>query len=112
MLANQSLLPDFGLVEELDEYAAETLSGGYELLTIRNKTVYDITHVLYGASFLMKPNETWIYTGHSEAIIEFDADIRDDVQEWKKYKLTNGVYEFQDDPSPENPYDIELYWVG
>lgn len=114
LLNNQSILQNFGLVEELDEQAAEIISGGYEVFTIRNKTQYNITHVLDGTAFLIKPNETWRYTAYQGGIIQLDTDGRDAYKEFKSYNLSDGeIYEFQDNNyTAGNPYDIDLYRVG
>ncbi|MBD2385192.1 hypothetical protein [Cylindrospermum sp. FACHB-282] len=114
LLNNQSILQNFALVEEIDEQAAEIISGGYEVFTIRNKTQYNITHVLDGKEFLMKPNEEWIYTAYQGGTIKFDVDGRDDYNQSKSYNLSDGkIYEFQDNKyTAGNPYDIELYSVG
>jgi hypothetical protein len=114
LLNNQSILQNFGLVEELDEQAAEIISGGYEVFTIRNKTGYDITHVLDGKAFLIKPNESWVYTAYNGGIIKLDTDGRNDKKEFQSYNLSDGkIYEFQDNKYTRgNPYDIDLYRVG
>ncbi|MBW4455811.1 MAG: hypothetical protein KME55_25655 [Nostoc indistinguendum CM1-VF10] len=114
MLNNQSYLEYFGLIEELNEQATEKISGGYEFFALRNKTGYAIEFTFEGVPLIEAPNEVYIYTTYSGGgvTIEFDADIRTDYKQLKKYTLTNGVYEFQNDPSPDNLYDIDLYFVG
>ncbi|OKH53576.1 hypothetical protein NIES2101_10665 [Calothrix sp. HK-06] len=113
MLNNQSIL-ELGLVKEIDEQAAETISGGYEVFTIKNKTNYNVTHVLDGKSFLIKPNQAYIYTAYSGGIIKFDTDGRDAYKQNKSYNLSNGrIYEFQNNNyTPGNPWDIDLYSVA
>ncbi|MDM9586302.1 hypothetical protein [Nostoc sp. GT001] len=118
MLNNKTYLEYFGLIEELDEQVTETISGGYEVFEIRNKTGYDIPYD-YGIDGtvrgdLLTPGGGYIWTMYSggELTIEFDADVRIDYKKLKKYTLTDGLYEFQNDPSPDNPYDIDLYSVG
>jgi hypothetical protein len=114
MLVNQNLWSEFGAVEELSEQAAETISGGYEVFTIYNKTGYNITHVLDGKAFRLKPNEYDRYTAFSGGIIKFDTDGRSGYKQNKTYNLGDGhVYEYQDNKSTRgNPYDIELYTVA
>lgn len=84
------------------------------MFTVKNKTQYDITHVLDGKSFKQKPNESLIFTAYSGGIIKFDSDGRKDYVQNKSYNLSNGrTYEFQNNNStPGNPYDIELYKVA
>jgi hypothetical protein len=115
MLVNQNLWSEFGAVEELSEQAAETISGGQqEVFTISNKTGYNITHVLDGQAFDIKPNQSWSYVAYRGGIINFDADGRSGYNQNKTYNLGNGhVYEYQDNKStPCNPYDIDLYTVA
>ncbi|AFW95982.1 hypothetical protein ANA_C13307 [Anabaena sp. 90] len=114
LLNNQSILENFALGEEIDAQAAEIISGGYEVFTIKNNTGYDITHVLDGTAFLIKPGEEFTYTAYSGGIIEFDADGRDDHDLSKSYDLEDGqIYEFQDNTyTTGNPYDIDLYRVS
>ncbi|MEH2237648.1 hypothetical protein [Nostoc sp.] len=114
MLNNQNYLQDLGLLEELDEQSAETINGGYEVFTIRNKTGYNINFFLDNTSFTQSPNDANVYTASSGGIIEFDTDGRNDYKQFQKYDLANGgVYEFQDNKNtPGNPYDIDLYSVA
>ncbi|MBW4455812.1 MAG: hypothetical protein KME55_25660 [Nostoc indistinguendum CM1-VF10] len=113
MLTNQSCLESFGLIEELDEHAAETISGGYEVFTIKNTVGFDVNFSLDDTPFTLPANETWYYTAYSGGIVEFDSDKRGGYELYKEYDLAEGgVYEFQDDPSPGNPYDFNLYTVA
>ena len=117
MLANQSLLQDFGLVEELDEHAAETISGGYEVFTINNETNYDIHYYVDGQLTkpeFAKPGTSSEWTAYNGGIIEFDTDGRDNYKEWKKYNLADGgLYAFRDNKDTVgNPHDIELYRIA
>jgi hypothetical protein len=106
--ANQHLLVD------LNEEDAETISGGYEVFTVKNKTNYNVGYSVDNKSWTHKPNESWIWTAHSGGTIKFDVDGRADVTHYKSYNLANGgIYEFQDNKSTSgNPYDIELYSVA
>ncbi|MEH2228170.1 MAG: hypothetical protein V7K71_00790 [Nostoc sp.] len=44
----QAVLESFGLIEEIDEQAAETISGGYKVFEVKNKTVYNIPYTVDG----------------------------------------------------------------
>ncbi len=115
MLTNQSCLKSFGLIEELDEQAAETISGGYEVFEVKNKTGYNIPYTVDGKTTGdPSPGSDRIWTAYSGGIIEFDADGRTGYQLYKKYDLVEGgVYEFQDNIKTDgNPYDIDLYRVA
>ncbi|MEH2257535.1 hypothetical protein [Nostoc sp.] len=113
MLTNQSCLESFDLIEELDEQAAETISGGYEVFSIKNTVGFDVNFSLDDTSFTLPANETWIYTAYSGGTIEFDSDKRGGYEQYKTYNLADGkVYEFQDNPSPGNPYDFDIYSVA
>lgn len=114
MLDNQNILQNLALVEELDEQAAETISGGYEVFTLKNDTRYNITYIVDGKKWLHKPGESWIWTAYSGGKITFDTDGRNDYVQNKSYNLANGgKYEFQDNKKTVgNPYDIELYSVA
>jgi hypothetical protein len=115
MLTNQSCLESFGLIEELDEQSAETISGGYEVFQVKNKTGYNIPYTVDGKQTGdPAPGSDRIWTAYSGGIIEFDVDGRNDYNLFKKYNLADGgVYEFQDNKATVgNPYDIELYKVG
>lgn len=114
-LKNNNLFSAVNLVEDLDNKAAETISGGYEVFTIRNRTSNsDITYYVDGTiSRTLAPGEDTEWTAYSGGIIEFDQDNRSDVYASKTYDLANGgIYEFQDNgTTPGNPYDIDLYSV-
>ncbi|MEH2253227.1 hypothetical protein [Nostoc sp.] len=116
MLNNQSYLKDLGLVEELDQEAAETISGGgYEVFEVRNKTGYNVSYTVDGTrTNYPQPGSDRIWTAYGGGIIEFDTDGRNDYKQIQKYNLANGgVYEFQDNKTTVgNPYDIELYRVA
>ncbi|MEH2447305.1 MAG: hypothetical protein V7K18_16310 [Nostoc sp.] len=115
MSNNQNILEDFSLLEELDEQAGETITGGYEVFTVTNKTKYNITYLVDGVSSkVQKPGQGLIWTAYKGGIIKFDTDSRDKYVQNKSYNLADGKkYEFQDNKStPGNPYDINLYSVG
>ncbi|MCW5313755.1 hypothetical protein GTQ43_08035 [Nostoc sp. KVJ3] len=114
LLNNQSILQNFGLVEEIEEQAAEIISGGYEVFKIRNNTGFNINHVLDGTAFLIQPGEEWTYTAYNGGTIEFDADSRSDNYRPLSYNLDEGqIYEFQDNTyTTGNPYDFDIYRVS
>jgi hypothetical protein len=126
MLVNQNLWSEFGAVEELSEQAAENISGGgifgtpfkqaysQEVFTITNKTDYNITHTLDGTAFTILPNESYVYTTHKYGTESFDTDSRAGYYQQKTYDLSDGaVYEFQNNNNtPGNPYDIDIYRVA
>jgi hypothetical protein len=114
MSNNQNLWSDFAIGAEISEQAAETISGGQEVFTVYNKTGYNITHVLDGYSFDIKPNQGVTYTAYSGGIITFDTDGRSGFTQNKTYDLAEGhIYEYQDNKStPGNPFDIDLYKVA
>lgn len=102
--ANQDLFVD------LNQKDAEIISGGCKLVEITNKTKYDITHVLDGKQYLMKPGEKW-YFAAPNGYISFDTDGRDNYKQDKSYTLNNeGKYKFEDNNyTPEISYDLDLY---
>ncbi|MBS3025993.1 MAG: hypothetical protein HCA25_02560 [Dolichospermum sp. DET50] len=110
---NQSILQNFGLVEELDEQAAEIISGGQtERFTIRNKTRYDITYILDGKRSTLHPGDAVKWRTGRGGIIRFDSDALRPGEQKKEYDLSNGgIYEFQDDRTTPYQYDLDLYWV-
>jgi hypothetical protein len=104
-LNNQSILESFGLVEEIDEQAAEIISGGKEFI-IKNNTSRFIYHRLDNSYYLITPGEERKYTSDT-GIIEFDADKRFFYYKPKSMPLDETLkYEFKDNTS--NPYDTNL----
>ncbi|MBN3947670.1 MAG: hypothetical protein HWQ38_14905 [Nostoc sp. NMS7] len=118
MSNNQDIFQGLGLVEELDEQAGETITGGYEVFEVKNQTKYNVSYYLDGTKspgYASKPySGDAIWTAYSGGIIKFDADGRNGYTQYKTYNLANGgVYAFRDNNSTKgNPYDIELYKVG
>jgi hypothetical protein len=105
--ANQDLFVD------LKEKEAQTISGGLEVFTIQNATNYSLDYTVDSTLFTHYPGEVWVYDAYSGGIIEFDEDTRWNVKNFKKYDLANGaIYEFQNNPTPGNPYDIDLYSIA
>ena len=115
MLQNQTNLQEFDLVEEINEQAAETISGGYEVFTIKNQTNYNVSYFVDGKKTnYSKPGSSSVWTAYKGGMISFDTDGRSNYKEIKKYNLANGgVYAFRDNKSTKgNPYDIDLYRIG
>ena len=95
---------------ELNDENAETISGGYELFTIKNQTNYNVGYSVDGKIWQHKPNYIWRWSTSEEGIINFDTDGRLGVKSYKKYNLAGGkTYAFRDNTSTFDPYDIELY---
>ena len=105
------------LFDDLNDKSAETISGGYEVFTVKNETKYNIHYFIDGTLTkpeFAKPNTSSIWTAHKGGIIKFDVDRRSDYKQWEEYNLANGgVYAFRDNTSTSgNPYDIELYSIA
>ncbi|NEO79656.1 hypothetical protein [Moorena sp. SIO4G3] len=102
------------LFVELNQTDAETISGGYEVFTIKNKTKYNLYYTVDGKLWKHKPNQTWVWTAYKGGTIKFDEDIRSGVINYKKYNLANGgVYGFYNNTKTKgNPYDVDLYDIG
>ncbi|MEH2152456.1 hypothetical protein [Nostoc sp.] len=115
-LNNQSILASFSLVQEIDEQAAEIISGGYDRFTIKNETegnIYYYVNATRTKREFAKPRTSSVWTTASGGKIRFDTDERDDVINWKTYNLEDGkVYAFRENKSTSDPFDIELYAVG
>ncbi|MEH2454943.1 hypothetical protein [Nostoc sp.] len=116
MSKNQNILEDFGLLEELDEQAGETITGGYEVFTVKNQTKYNVSYLIDGTKapgYAAKPGGSAVWTAYSGGIVKFDTDSRNNYVQNKTYNLANGgVYAFRDNTTTKgNPYDIELYKV-
>ena len=95
---------------ELNDENAETISGGYELFTIKNQTNYNVGYSVDGKVWKHKPNYIWRWLTFGKGIINFDTDGRLGVESYKKYNLSSGkTYAFRDNKSTSDPYDIELY---
>jgi hypothetical protein len=110
MSDHQTLWADFGVVEELTEQAAETISGGAEVFSLYNNTNFSITHLLDGTQFTIEAGDEVVATAYNGGIIVFDTDVRDGYVQAKSYDLADGgVYVFNSNNSTANPYDIDLY---
>ncbi|MEH2049840.1 hypothetical protein [Nostoc sp.] len=111
-LNNQSILQDFGLVEEIDEQVAEIISGGYERFTVRNRTRYNINYIVDGKRVSLEPGQGHRWTTERGGIIRFDRDAGRNGEQRKLYNLSNGErYEFQEDRRTPYQYDIDLYRI-
>jgi hypothetical protein len=109
---NKSILQNFGLGEELDEQAAEIISGGSERFLIRNRTKYQIRYTVDGATSVMQPGEADRWISFKGGKITFDTDSGQGIKR-KSYNLSdNKLYEFQPNKRTRNPNDIDLYRVG
>lgn len=109
-LNNQSILQNFGLVEELDEQAAEIISGGYERFTIKNSTNNRISYTVDGVQSAIKPGQEQTISTNMGGKIIFDSDDRNEVINVKGYNLSDsGKYEFIPDRNTKNPSDFNLY---
>ncbi|OKH15941.1 hypothetical protein FACHB389_35570 [Nostoc calcicola FACHB-389] len=100
--ANQDLF--IGLNQE----DGETINGGVEeKFTIKNKTNFDITHLVDGVSWTLKPNESVDWTAWGGGILKFDTDGRNDYVNERSYDLENGKkYEFQKDLLAINLFEV------
>ncbi|MBE9001911.1 hypothetical protein IQ274_27850 [Nostoc sp. LEGE 12447] len=108
-LNNQSILESFGLVEEIDEQAAEIISGGLERFSIRNETQKPIYYTLDGVRAVIKPGENHRIRTDLGGDIRFDGDSRDEVVRPKVYDLRDsGKYVFYSNAT-NNSNRIELY---
>jgi hypothetical protein len=113
MSSNQSLWADFGVVEELTEQAAETISGGAEVFGIYNNTNADIVGTIDGIVFGIPSGDSFTYTTAGNGLITFDYDIRAAVNATKSYNLADGgSYYFDPNDNTANPYDIDLYSIA
>ena len=107
------------LFMELDEKDAETVSGGYEVFTIKNETKYDLVYLMDGHNIrpilggLHKSGQDVIWTAYSGGIIKFDEDMRAGFIQYKTYNLSHGErYVFRENTKTTgNPHDIDIYRV-
>ena len=105
LVNNQSILQNFGLVEEIDEQAAEIISGGY--ITIKNTTNQPITYSIDGVSTVIKSGATQKIVTQLDGDLRFDRDIRDERVRVRAYDLEDShAYEFRNDPQSGNRIDI------
>jgi hypothetical protein len=96
LVNNQSILQNFGLVEEIDEQAAEIISGGAERFSIRNRTNQDIYYTIDGVVGVIKPGQSQRFRTEMGGQIRFDKDIRENRVRTRGYNLSDGkTYEFR-----------------
>jgi hypothetical protein len=113
MSSNQGLWADFGVVEELTEQAAETISGGAEIFSIYNNTNADIAYSIDGNSGRVLSGDEFTYITGGSGLITFDYDIRAAVTATKSYNLSDGgSYYFDPNDNTANPYDVDLYRIA
>lgn len=110
MSSDRGLWADFGVVEELTEQAAETISGGAEVFSIYNDTNSDILFILDETPFGLQSGQQGFYTAYDGGNITFDIDVRGDYTQLASNNLSDGsVYVFKPNQSTASPYDINLY---
>ena len=101
------------LFTNLTREDAEAISGGYEVFTVKNQTKYNIYYYVDGTLAtpeFAQPGSNVVWTAYEGGIIEFDTDARNDYQQWTKYDLEHGrVYAFQENLTPGDPWDIDIY---
>lgn len=113
MSNNQGLWADFGVVEELTEQAAETISGGTEVFSIYNNTNADIAGTIDGNSFGLQSGDVFTYTTSGNGMITFDYDVRKGIVANKSYNLSDGGnYFFDPNENTVDPYDVDLYRIA
>ena len=109
MSSNQGLWADFGVVEELTEQAAETISGGSESFLLYNATNIVVNFALDGNLLGLQPDEAAIFTTSGNGIISFDADVRGGIQAQSYNLADGGSYGFGVNlDTASNPYDFDL----
>jgi hypothetical protein len=113
MSSNQGLWADFGVVEELTEQAAETISGGAESFTIVNNTNANIPFTIDGYLFGLQPGYEGTFATTGNGIIVFDRDVQSGIQA-NSYDLDDGGrYVFlADGRTATNPYDFDLGYIA
>ncbi|WP_242039634.1 hypothetical protein [Anabaena sphaerica] len=108
LLNNQSILQNFALGEEIDEQAAEIISGGY--VTIKNTTNQPVTYSIDGVSTVIKAGATQRIVTQLDGELRFDRDIRDERVRVRDYDLEDGhTYEFKRDPQNSSGNWIDIY---
>jgi hypothetical protein len=111
MSNNQTILQNLALVEEIDEQAAQTVSGGLERFTIRNETNVRIPYAVDGKQ-TTRPygGSASDWTTGKGGTISFDYDFGRSGVQSRKYNLSDGrIYAFRYDTRTGYENDIELY---
>jgi hypothetical protein len=112
LLNNQSILQNFGFGEEIDEQAAEIISGG--CVTLRNTIDRFVLYRLDGCANTMslQPGQE-IHLEGNNAVRNIDFDMYAGSPIRLRYipdHLCDGqTYEFQRNLSTADPDDINLY---
>jgi len=115
LLNNQSILQNFGLVEEIDEQAAEIISGGF--VTIRNTIDRFVLYRLDGStntSSLQAGQEIHLEGNNVVRNIDFDMYAGSPIRlRYIPDHLCDGqTYEFRRNLSTADPDDIDLYPIA
>ena len=114
LLNNQSILQNFGLVEEIDEQAAEIISGG--CVTLRNTIDRFVLYRLDGSTDIMslEPGQE-IHLEGNNVVRNIDFDMYAGSPSLLSYvpdHLCDGqTYEFRRNFSTAHPDDIDMYPV-
>ena len=116
LLNNQSILQNFGLVEEIDEQAAEIISGGS--VTIRNRIDRFVLYRLDGSTntVRLEPGQeiTLPVNNCNGGRIDFDMYAASpNLLLYKPYTMADGQrYEFQRNSDTARCDDIDMYPVN
>ncbi|MEH2266750.1 hypothetical protein [Nostoc sp.] len=117
LLNNQSTLENFALVKEIDEQAAEIISGGS--VTIRNRIERFVLYRLDGSTNTMRlePGQEInlpVNSCNNGGRIDFDMYAgSSNFLLYKPYTLSDGqTYEFQSNPDTARCDDIDMYPVN
>ncbi|OYD86966.1 hypothetical protein CDG77_32050 [Nostoc sp. 'Peltigera membranacea cyanobiont' 213] len=110
LLNNQSILQNFGLVEEIGEQAAEIISGGKsKKFTVINNTNNAIAYTLDDVAWNIPATaKQSFYTDH-DGKMSFDKDSRADEINVQKESLKDGkAYQFKPNAGNSNMIDLVL----
>ena len=110
-LKSKNLLGAVNLVQELDNKAAETISGGLERFTVRNETDIRIPYTVDGTK-TTRPygGSASVWTTGKGGKIDFDYDFGLSGVQSRKYNLADGrTYAFRYDTRTPYDEDIELF---
>jgi hypothetical protein len=113
-LNNQSILQNFALVEEINEQAAEVISGGS--VTIRNTIGRFVLYRLDGSTQTnrLEPGQEINLPANDGRRIEFDMYAESPtLLLYRPYTLADGQrYEFQSNNDTARRDDIDIYPVS
>lgn len=109
-LNNQSILQNFALGEEIDEQAAEIISGGaVEKFRIKNATDVSISYTMDGVETIIKPGQEHRIFTEKGGNIKFDRDTRKSIIIPAGYNLSNGKqYEFRTNSKNSKRINLNL----